>query len=216
MAEKLHTYEGESIVVTFDAKRCIHAAECVHGLPGVFDPEKRPWVNPDSAEAHDVADIVHKCPTGALKVRTKSEIIAAESYEENTVAIATDGPLFVRGDVEIVNADGATLLSDTRFALCRCGASKNKPFCDGAHATAGFQAPSTVPDPKIRQAETPSSRLKVVVATRGPLVLEGPVIVRDLQGSDQCRGTKTALCRCGESENKPFCDGAHSRIGFDG
>ena len=50
-ATKLHRYEGRGVTVTYDAKRCIHAAECVHGLPGVFDPDAKPWILTNLAQS---------------------------------------------------------------------------------------------------------------------------------------------------------------------
>jgi CDGSH-type Zn-finger protein/uncharacterized Fe-S cluster protein YjdI len=216
MGEKLHRYEGESILVTYDAGRCIHAAECVHGLPGVFNPDHRPWVSPDGAGADEVAATVRRCPTGALQYRRLDGVASEAPPTENTVVIAADGPLYAHGDVEVLDGEKSVLLRDTRVAFCRCGDSRYKPFCDGTHSQAGFAASGAIPDPKIRQAETDETGLKVVVASNGPLILEGPVTLRDAAGGDSCSGTKTALCRCGASENKPFCDGTHARIGFAG
>lgn len=96
------------------------------------------------------------------------------------------------------------------------GDSKSKPFCDGTHTEAEFEASGAIPDPKIRQTEISATGLRVVEAANGPLLLEGPVTLRDAAGGDSCSGTKTALCRCGASENKPFCDGTHARIDFTG
>jgi len=133
MSGKVHEYEGQSVVVTYDAKRCIHAAECVHGLPGVFDPKARPWVAPDAAGADELAEVVARCPTGALHLTRRDGGGAEAAPGENTITVEADGPLYAAGDLEVVDAEGSVLLTDTRIALCRCGASKNKPFCDGSH-----------------------------------------------------------------------------------
>lgn len=216
MGKEVHRYEGESILVTYDAGRCIHAAECVHNLPGVFDPERRPWVNPDDASADEVAATVRRCPTGSLQFERRDGGAGETPPPENTVAIVADGPLYVHGDVEVTDGDGNVLLRDTRVGFCRCGDSKNKPYCDNTHVEAGFEASGAIPDPKIRQTESSETGLRVMVAGNGPLLLDGPVTLRDAAGGDSCSGTKTALCRCGASRNKPFCDGAHARIGFTG
>ena len=212
MAKKLHRYEGEAIDVTFDSSRCIHAAECVHGLPGVFDPKKRPWVSADEASADEVVAVVECCPTGALKYERKDGGGAESPAAENRIDLVADGPLYAQGDVEVLDNDKNLVVRDTRVALCRCGASKNKPFCDGAHGDAGFEAAVAIPDPKIRDGATDIEHLRIVAAANGPLILEGPVT---LSGSETCSGTKTALCRCGASNNKPFCDGAHKAAGFE-
>lgn len=216
MAKKEHRYEGESIVVTYDAGRCIHAAECVHGLPAVFDPKARPWVDPDAGSAEEVREVVRRCPTGALRFHSKADPSPEPPPAENKVTIDADGPLFASGDLKVVTPDGDTIVEDVRIALCRCGASQNKPFCDGAHSKAEFRAEGTIPDPQIRQLDTESRELTIVVAANGPLILDGPVTLEGGDGDDRCAGTKTALCRCGASENKPFCDGAHARVGFEG
>ncbi len=211
MGAKVHEYRGKSIAVHYDAKRCIHAAECVHGLPGVFDPEAKPWVDPDAASADEIVAVVDKCPTGALWISNAEGEPGLQPAAENTVQIDADGPLYARGDIEVVDTDGNVLLRDTRIAFCRCGASENKPFCDGAHSKAGFSDTGAIPDPKLRQGDG-SGKLKVVLANNGPLILTGPMTLTG--GDDSCTGGRGALCRCGASENKPFCDGAHSRIGF--
>lgn len=216
MSKKIHSYESETIRVLYDAPRCIHAGECVRGLPQVFDPQKTPWVDATAAEVETLVEVVERCPAGALHYERRDGGTPETPVTENAVAIASDGPLYARGDLEIVDADQNVILRDTRVALCRCGASQNKPFCDGAHSAAGFQASSDIPDPKIRGEADTGGTLRITLAANGPLILAGPVTVHDAQGDDRCQGNKTALCRCGGSANKPFCDGAHAKIGFEG
>ena len=205
MADKLHRYSGEAIEVTYSVKRCIHAAECVKGLPAVFDPGRKPWVDVD-------AEVIERCPTGALAYRRKDGGPAETPAAANTIALAADGPLYARGDIEIKDGDGNLLARETRVALCRCGDSEIKPYCDGSHTKAGFKASAAISDPKILDRDVEISHLRVVAASDGPLVLEGPVTIQ--AAIDSCHGTRTALCRCGASENKPFCDGTHGKIGF--
>ncbi len=223
MAKKLHEYRGQSILVTFDAKRCIHAAECVHGLPGVFDPQARPWIDPDGAAVDEVTDVVVRCPAGALKLERLDGGAGESTPDDNTIAVVADGPFYARGDVEVVDATGSVVVRDTRVALCRCGASDAKPLCDGKHTEAGFRDSGAIPDPRLKAAEgvppeggkgNRSGKLKIVLAKDGPLILDGPVTISG--GEDRCAGSRGALCRCGESANRPFCDGAHARIGFSG
>ena len=216
MAKKVHTYEGQEVRVTYDARRCIHAGECVRGLPSVFDPKNTPWVAVDGADRDALVEVVGRCPTGALHVETHDGERLDRGPMENTVTIAADGPLFAQGDLEIVDGDQNVVLRDSRVALCRCGASQNKPFCDGAHSGAGFEAGDGIPDPKIRDTGAEGPGLQIVVAANGPLILNGPVTVAATEGDDRCSGDKTALCRCGASQNKPFCDGTHAKVGFTG
>jgi len=139
----MRSYEGEGVTVTYDLGRCIHAKECVHGLPRVFDPHRRPWVDPDAADADAVAAVVRRCPTGALHVR-RHDGGPGEAPPEPAVRLVPDGPLYVQGSIELRDHDDTLRWTDTRVALCRCGASKNKPFCDNSHLDIDFrtEAPS--------------------------------------------------------------------------
>ncbi|MEO5928795.1 MAG: CDGSH iron-sulfur domain-containing protein [Candidatus Kapaibacterium sp.] len=134
-----HEYRIDSIVVIYDQRRCIHVANCVHGAPDVFNPEARPWIQPEHAAADRIAEVVMTCPTGALHFERLDGGAPEPVPEENTIMVAADGPLFVRGAIEVIGEDGQVLLKDTRVALCRCGGSGNKPFCDGSHKKNGFR-----------------------------------------------------------------------------
>ena len=134
----LRRYTGEAIDVTYDADRCIHAAECVRGLPAVFDTDRRPWILPSGASADAIAAVIEKCPSGALHY-TRHDGGAAESPpEQTTIRPVPGGPLYVHGFVQLRAADGSLLVEDTRMALCRCGQSGNKPFCDNSHIGTHF------------------------------------------------------------------------------
>ncbi|MBV8957039.1 MAG: (4Fe-4S)-binding protein [Solirubrobacterales bacterium] len=119
-------YRGRRIEVTFDPARCLHAAECLRGLPAVFDVKRRPWIEPDAADAADVADVVSRCPSGALHVNGVEE----EPEQPTWIEATAGGPLWIRGDLRLV-IDGEETL-ETRAALCRCGVSANQPYCDGS------------------------------------------------------------------------------------
>ncbi len=131
-------YESEGIRVFWEAKRCIHWANCIRGLPEVFDPRDRPWIKADQATAEEVAQVVLRCPSGALHFERKDGG-AAESHAEATITVVPNGPLFVRGEARLTNRAGETIVKDTRVALCRCGHSENKPFCDNSHMRIGFK-----------------------------------------------------------------------------
>jgi uncharacterized Fe-S cluster protein YjdI len=115
--------------VFYDRGRCRHYAECVRGLPQVFDPTRRSWIRADLADARAVAEVVRRCPTGALHDR-----LGAEEPEEPThptvIAPVPGGPLLVRGELVLDTPEGP--LPETRAALCACGRTQNQPFCDGA------------------------------------------------------------------------------------
>lgn len=214
MDEDVHEYAGEDIEVSYDVKRCIHARECVRGLPDVFDPDRRPWIEPDNADADELASVVVECPTGALHFERTDDGAEEPVPEENTVAVAPDGPLYLRGDVELATPDGEVSLADTRVALCRCGASGNKPLCDDRHEDIDFRDEGTVAgNESVTEKSPPTDTLAVTPIPDGPVMLDGEFEIRGVD-SERVRGTETALCRCGASENKPFCDGTHKAVGF--
>ena len=138
LSTKLHRYEGRGGVVTYDVKRCIHAAECVRGLPAVFDSNAKPWINPNGADAAPLAAAVDRCPSGALHV-ARADGVAEPGPAQNTATLSADGPTYLRGDLALMAPDDSVTLRDTRMALCRCGASQNKPLCDGSHRKSGFR-----------------------------------------------------------------------------
>ena len=138
-------YRAESVTVFFDARRCLHVAECVRGLPSVFDPDVRPWIQPGNAAAEAVAEVVRRCPTGALHYALTSDLTSETTSgsdevgdDETQITPQPDGPLMVRGRLRVATPQGD--LQETRAALCRCGASGNKPFCDGTHSKIGWRS----------------------------------------------------------------------------
>jgi CDGSH-type Zn-finger protein/uncharacterized Fe-S cluster protein YjdI len=208
-------YEGRDIDVTYNLKRCIHAAECVRRVPAVFDTGKRPWIQPDQAASDEIAAVILRCPSGALHYERKDGGAPEPTPDENTIQPEADGPLYLHGDLEIVFPDGTLLIRDTRLALCRCGASGNKPFCDNTHREVDFTAPDPTGQSDATEEPTPSGgKLTIKPSPNGPLLLRGNFEISTSEGQVLRRGTSTALCRCGSSANKPFCDGTHSKIGF--
>ena len=132
----------------WEPKLCIHVRNCVRGLPHVFDAERRPWIDVDAADADAIATTILTCPTGALHFRRLNGGAQEEEPSATTVEPRPNGPLFVRGRVRIVDNEGRLIREDTRLALCRCGASGNKPFCDGSHRRIGFTtAPKAAESP---------------------------------------------------------------------
>lgn len=207
MKSKVHQYSGAEITVRFDTARCIHAARCVSGLPAVFDVNARPWVRPDNASREQVIATVCACPTGALSVEP-----ATPPETENTLEIRPSGPIYARGRLALKKLNGETVLEDGRMALCRCGASQNKPLCDNSHRTAGFKGGAQLGRLSADGGEGPEGELRISAAPNGPLLLDGPAEIRGMGASVRVR--KAALCRCGLSENKPYCDGSHATGGF--
>jgi uncharacterized Fe-S cluster protein YjdI len=131
-------YATDEIVVEWEPRLCYHSQNCVRALPQVFDNDRRPWVKVDAASADEVEAAVARCPSGAL--RTRRVGVAPAHRPQPEICASANGPLLVRGGVRIVDAEGAILFEGERVALCRCGGSSNKPFCDGTHKTNGFRA----------------------------------------------------------------------------
>ncbi|HEX2095224.1 MAG TPA: (4Fe-4S)-binding protein, partial [Longimicrobiaceae bacterium] len=135
-------YRSDRISVLWFAERCIHSAECIRALPRVFDPRRRPWVQIDDAAADAVAEAVLRCPTGALHYVRHDGGPQEPVPGDTTFRVVRDGPLYVRGPVEVVTGEGEPVRRDTRVALCRCGKSEHMPFCDNSHRAAGFRDPA--------------------------------------------------------------------------
>lgn len=216
MTRKIHRYESDGIVVEYDVRRCIHAEECVHGLPEVFDPEARPWIRPERADPDSLADVVQRCPTGALRLSDPEGRRRETAPEANVIRVDPDGPLYLRGRLR-VDLPGGETLEDMRVALCRCGLSRDKPFCDGSHTDGGFRDDGRIGESRLAEDAASGGEpapLEVSFAKNGPTLLSGPV---SLVGSDgtTARGVRGALCRCGRSGAKPFCDGTHKQTGFE-
>lgn len=216
MAAKLHSYKSESIEVSYDVKRCIHAAACVHGLPQVFNPQQRPWVNATAASADEIAAVVMRCPTGALHFTRYDGGAPETAAAENSIVVEANGPLYIQGQITLTTPSGQVTLQDTRLALCRCGASSNKPFCDNSHrqiefADAGALGHHGLPETSTTTGPTP---VQITPTTHGPLLVQGAISLQGSKDEKVYSSRRISLCRCGASTNKPFCDGSHSRVGF--
>jgi uncharacterized Fe-S cluster protein YjdI len=131
-------YATDEIVVEWEPRLCYHSRNCVRSLPQVFDESRRPWVTVDAATADEVEAAVARCPSGALRTR-RLGVAAAKREEPLELRASSNGPLLVSGGVLIEDAEGNVLFEGERAALCRCGGSGNKPFCDGTHEKIGFR-----------------------------------------------------------------------------
>jgi CDGSH-type Zn-finger protein/uncharacterized Fe-S cluster protein YjdI len=217
MSIKPRTYESEPVDVSYDLKRCIHAEECVRRLNAVFDTHKRPWIQPEHGTADSIAETIHHCPSGALRYARKDGGPAESVPGMNTIRLQANGPLYVRGDITIIDGNETFVLQDTRVALCRCGDSKNKPFCDNSHKDINFQASATLKEdagPGLEVLPAPGGKLEIKTQTNGSLRFTGNFTILNGEGEPVFRATQEWLCRCGGSANKPICDGTHKRNGF--
>lgn len=127
-------YSKDNVTVEWQSDLCIHSEKCFHGLSNVFNPKQRPWVNMDGASADEIISQVHKCPSGALSIVGDKQSIS----EEIIVETMPNGPLMVYGNMKVKHAGNEVKKSSKATAFCRCGASGNKPYCDGAHKKIDF------------------------------------------------------------------------------
>lgn len=207
-----HSFPNAAITVTWSKRRCTHEAQCIMRLPPVFEPGRKPWITPEEAPADSIARVIAHCPTGALQYVRHDGGAAEAPDAESTVRVARHGPLYLRGDLLIATPEGGR--RETRVALCRCGLSQNKPFCDNAHSAARFREPGDVFEGKVTPATAGAGPLRVTARPDGPLKLEGPFALVSGDGRVRIAGSEAALCRCGQSRNKPFCDASHETAGF--
>lgn len=213
MPRKIREYASDSVTVTYDKRRCLHAEECVKRLPEVFDRDRRPWIDPSQGDLSSIADAVRHCPTGALQIRTGGTVRPADPGP-NVVTISEDGPLYVRGEITLETVDGP--VTDTRVALCRCGQSRDKPFCDNRHRALPFKDAGRLGTNGKAQAEDGpcSGALRIEPGKDGPYHVSGAVRVAGHAGGTVTFEEDIWLCRCGHSENKPYCDGSHRKAEF--
>jgi CDGSH-type Zn-finger protein/uncharacterized Fe-S cluster protein YjdI len=210
-------YATKELIVSYDASRCIHAAECVRGAPAVFDPAARPWIQPENGDAAEIVAVIRRCPTGALTVRNVDGSPIETPDDTNSLSVTPRGPLYLRGRVVFDGGPNASRVEYMRVALCRCGQSQNKPFCDNSHKAAGFADPGGCNGPQADFTPgQPTGPVQVKPIKNGPLMLQGWVEFKAADGSTFIAGEKSFLCRCGQSSNKPFCDGTHKKVGFAG
>ena len=130
-------YATGDLVVEWRPELCYHARECIKALPAVFDAERRPWIKVDAAAADQVEAAVESCPSGALRSR-RVATVSVEPSGETEVSVTPNGPLILRGNLRFVR-DGVEIARLGKAALCRCGQSSNKPFCDGTHKKVRFR-----------------------------------------------------------------------------
>ncbi len=132
-------YPNDDIKILWKPKLCIHSEKCWRGLPEVFRYGKKPWVDPQGAETDEIKKQIDQCPSGALSYLLKNEKNEESAIAPTKINIAENGPLLVKGDVEI-NLPNGEIRKEKSVALCRCGSSNNKPFCDSSHTKINFKA----------------------------------------------------------------------------
>lgn len=210
--KQVFDYPGGEIDVHWDGRLCIHIGECGGAAGELFVGGRDPWCIPDKATRAEVREICERCPSGALSYTDKAGT-PESAPPGNTLTVSYSGPLFAHGELQIEGAPEDMPGLAFRAALCRCGQSRHKPYCDNSHIESRFEDPGAVGE-RGAGLSAQGGTLKIKPIPDGPLMLEGNLSIRAASGRLAWEGTKTWLCRCGRSQNKPFCDGAHKKVGF--
>jgi len=148
-------YRTDEIIVHWDSSRCVHTGICLRSLHAVFNLRQTPWVDVQAATVDEITATIEKCPSGALTYRRLDG--PGEAPPETTTVVPTrDGPLYMRGNVEVHDSEGELLAAGYRMTLCRCGHSQNQPFCDLSHRDVGFTDNPLVIADHRRDASDPS------------------------------------------------------------
>ena len=132
VVDKRDDYAGENVTIHDNRGICAHAGRCTDGLPAVFRLKQEPWIDPGQASAEEIIETIRKCPSGALSYSVGG-VERRDGDAEPAIMIAPNGPYVVTGGPDLLDTTRAEGASTERFTLCRCGGSKNKPFCDGSH-----------------------------------------------------------------------------------
>jgi len=301
-------YTNGEVTIVWKPKLCIHSGVCVRTLPKVYRPKERPWIKIEHATTEEIKAQISKCPSGALSYFMNDQEDEYEKASEDSritkqkIEIEKDGPYIVSGNIPIEKAE---MTPDNRgipyefnkleeypqesvYALCRCGHSKNKPFCDDSHVEVNFKGTETATKKKYKDlantisgpelkvtdvsefcasarfcaraggirrlvkesdnslskenaiqeaSDCPSGRLIVWdkksdkaiepdfepnitiledpgKRLSGPIYVKGGIQVISSDGTKYEKRNRVALCRCGKSGNKPFCDGSHIKEKF--
>jgi CDGSH-type Zn-finger protein/uncharacterized Fe-S cluster protein YjdI len=210
IADGVEIVRGEKLELQFEARRCIHSRFCVTWAPQVFLANvKGPWIHPDAVPVEHLVEVAHACPSGAIRYRRLDGAQNEPAPPVNLATVREGGPYAFRGRLEIGGQ-----AAGFRVTLCRCGASKNKPYCDGSHHEVGFAATGEPPSGKTDMLAARDGVLAIDPQANGPLRVRGNLEIVSGTGRAVARVTSAYLCRCGGSANKPFCDGTHAKIGF--
>jgi CDGSH-type Zn-finger protein/uncharacterized Fe-S cluster protein YjdI len=208
--DEIEVVASDRIEIRFRARRCIHARFCVTWAPKVFLANVQgPWIHPEAMPVERLVEVAHACPSGAIQYTRRDGEPDESAPPVNLVATREGGPYAFRGELTISGERAGF-----RVTLCRCGASKNKPYCDGSHHEVGFSASGEPPTAKTDMLAKRDGPLVIDPQPDGPLKVQGNLEIVSGTGRLVARKESAYLCRCGASQNKPFCDGAHKKIGF--
>ena len=210
MSGEKESVRGEQVTIHFESGKCVHSRHCVLDRPDVFVPNVAgEWIHPDRATPDEVAALAANCPSGAITYERFDGVANEAAPIVNTVRVRENGPLAFHAALTIAGQD-----ETFRATLCRCGASSRKPYCDGRHAAAGFEATGEPAKIEAAPLTVRNGPVTVTPQPNGPLKVSGAIEIMSGTGRTINRTTTAAHCRCGASANKPYCDGSHKKIGF--
>ncbi len=207
---------GTHATIHFDASKCIHSRTCVLSHPDVFVPNVvGAWIHPDAQPVEELIRIGQNCPSGAITVVRNPATAGAYADSNgaplvNTVRVRENGPLAFEAELQIKGSPQP----NPRATLCRCGQSQNKPYCDGSHVAAAFVASGEPATATFAALAVRNGPLNLQPLPNGPLRVTGNLEVVSGTGRTCNKVNETYLCRCGHSQNKPYCDGSHKAAGF--
>lgn len=210
-AQPVEVVRGQALSILFDSHRCIHSRHCVLDAPSVFKANTPgEWIYPDTVHAETVVGVAHACPSGAIRYQRHDGGPAEAAPSVNQLRIRENGPYAVHAPLSISGQDDGF-----RATLCRCGQSRNKPWCDSSHVAAAFAATGEPPSGAVDALAQRGGPLAVTPMKNGPLQVRGNLEICAGTGRTVARITEARLCRCGQSKNKPFCDLSHVAAGFE-
>ena len=210
-AAPVEVVRGKHLTIHFEARRCIHSRHCVLDAPTVFKANTPgEWIYPDTMAAEMLVGVAISCPSGAIRFERHDGGPAEVAPAVNHLRIRENGPYAVHAPLTVAGqSDGY------RATLCRCGQSRNKPWCDSSHVSAAFVASGEPPSGATEPLAVRDGLLSVMPTLNGPLRVQGNLEICAGTGRTVARVTEAYLCRCGHSRNKPFCDGSHAAAGFE-
>jgi CDGSH-type Zn-finger protein/uncharacterized Fe-S cluster protein YjdI len=210
MTNAVEEVRSDKIVLRFDTGRCVHSRNCVLERPDIIVPgADTDWIRPQAGTPDEVAALAKSCPSGAITFERLDGGKQEEAPLVNSLRVLENGPLAVRADM-VINGQHVGY----RAALCRCGASKTKPYCDASHEEAGFVASGERETMPSEPLATRGGPLEITPHQNGPYQVMGALEICTGTAQQITRTAEAWLCRCGASADKPFCDGSHERIGF--
>ncbi len=209
-APKVEVAVGRAATIFFEGRRCIHSRHCVLDAPTVFKANTPgEWIYPDTVSAEQLIATAHNCPSGAIRYQRHDGNADEAAPPVNQLRIRENGPYAIHAPLSIAGIDDGF-----RATLCRCGQSNNKPWCDGAHVGAGFVASGEPKSGSVDPLKVRDGPLAIAPMQNGALHVVGNLEICAGTGRTVARVTEAKLCRCGHSQNKPFCDLSHLAAGF--